>query len=497
MNNQISAMRQKLKYWLLLPLCGALLWFGLVSQKNATSLVNDAQVLHVLNRLSFGATPAQIKEVSATGIEAYIQAQLSPASIPNSPELENHLAQLDTLGMGTTELYRTYFIPRKKRDQLSSAQIKQYKKQRRTVYQQAVEAHLARAIASPRQLQEVMVSFWFNHFNVNARKSVTDLWVGDYENQIRKNALGNFRDLLGVTAKHPAMLLYLDNEVNTAPNSPGAKGRFKGLNENYARELLELHTLGVDGGYTQADVIALAKILTGWGIARQGRPGDENGFFFYENRHDFSDKVLLGTKIEGKGKEEVEQALDMLAAHRSTACYISYKLAQYFVADQPPNSLVEKLATTFQETEGDIKSVLDTLIHSSEFNDPQYFHQKFKTPQQYIISLVRAAEIENPNYQRLRGMLNQLSMPVFTYPTPDGYENIQSPWLNPEAMLKRISLATAIANGALDKQDSINVETIEASLGNTLSAKTREALEQSPPRLSPALLLGSPEIMYR
>ena len=470
---------------------------GWLIKKHATSLVNDAQVLHVLNRLSFGATPAQIKEVNSTGIEAYIQAQLSPESIPNSSKLEKHLAQLDKLEIGTTQLYRQYALTKKKREQLSPEKQKQLRKDRQKVYQQAVEAHLARAIASPRQLQEVMVNFWFNHFNVYAKKNVTDLWVGDYENQIRNYALGNFRDLLGVTAKHPAMLLYLDNEVNTAPNSPGAKGRFKGLNENYARELLELHTLGVDGGYTQADVIALAKILTGWGIARQGRPGDENGFFFYKNRHDFSDKVLLGTTIEGRGKEEVEQALDMLAAHPSTAHFISYKLAQYFVADRPPNSLVEKLASTFQKTEGDIKSVLDTLLHSSEFNDPQYYHQKFKTPQQYILSLVRAAEIENPNYNRLRGMLNQLSMPTFLCPTPDGYENIQAPWLNPEAMLKRISLATAIANGSLDKEDVVNVETIEASLSNNLSAKTKESLYKTPPRLRAALLLGSPEMMYR
>ncbi len=490
-------MKQKIKYFLLLPICGALLWFGLVSQKQATSLADNARVLHILNRLSFGATAEQIEEVQSTGIEAYITAQLSPGSIPNSPKLEKNLAKLDKLGMSNTELYKKYFINNRRRKNLSPPQLKQIRQERRTVYQQAVESNLARAIASPCQLQEVMTNFWFNHFNVYARKAFGDLLVGNYENQIRNYALGNFRDLLGVTAKNPAMLLYLDNHLNTAPNSPGARGNAKGLNENYARELLELHTLGVEGGYTQADIIALARILTGWGIDRQGRRGDANGFFFYKNRHDFGDKVFLGTTIQGKGKEEVEQALDILAAHPSTARFISYKLAQYFVADEPPNSLVKKLANTFQKTEGDIKSVLKTLFYSSEFNDPKYYRQKFKTPQQYLISLVRAAEIANPNYNRLRGMLNQLAMPVFNFPTPDGYEYTQSAWLNPEAMLKRISLATAIANGALNKEDPVDVSKIEASLGSNLSTQTKQALEKTPPRLRAALLLGSPEMMYR
>ena len=491
-------MKQKLHYWLLLPLCGIALWCGLVSCQAANSLGNnDAQVLHILNRLSFGATAEQIEQVKSTGIETYIQTQLSPASIPNSTKLEKHLAKLDKLSISNVELYKKYVLNRKKRANLSSQQIKKLRQERRVVYQQAVESNLVRAIASPRQLEEVMTNFWFNHFNVYARKAMTDVLVGNYEDQLRTYALGNFRDLLGVTAKHPAMLLYLDNHLNSAPNSPGVNGNARGLNENYARELLELHTLGVEGGYTQADVIALARILTGWGLDRQGRFGGDQGFFFYKKRHDFNDKVFLGKTIKGRGKEELEQALDILAAHPSTARFISYKLAQYFVADRPPTSLVEKLASTFQKTDGDIKAVLNTLFHSPEFNDPKYYNGKFKTPQQYIISLVRAAEIANPNYNRLRGMLHQLSMPMFLCPTPDGYDNTQAPWLNPEAMLKRISLATAIANGALDKEESVDISKIAASLGSNLSAQTKEALEKAGPKLRAALLLGSPEMMYR
>ena len=236
-------MKQKLKYLLLLPILGILLWFGLVSQQQADSLVDERQVLHILNRLSFGATAEQIDRVKSTGIEAYIQAQLSPESIPNSPKLEKQLAKLDKLDLSTQELFQRYLLNPQKRAKLSSQEQEKINQGRRLVYQQAIESHLSRAIYSPHQLQEVMTNFWFNHFNVFARKGFGDLLVGNYENQIRNHALGNFRDLLGTTAKHPAMLLYLDNRLNTAPDSPAGQRNQTGLNENYARELLELHTL--------------------------------------------------------------------------------------------------------------------------------------------------------------------------------------------------------------------------------------------------------------
>ena len=490
-------MKHKLKYGLSIAFCTLFLWLGLVSCQAANSLVNDAQVIHVLNRLSFGATAQQIEQVKSTGIEAYIKTQLSPASIPKSPNLEKHLAKLDKLEANPRTLYKRYVLTRQQRAKLTPPQIKQLRQERQKVFRQVVEANLARAIASPRQLEEVMTNFWFNHFNVYGKKRFTDLVLADYTNQIRNYALGNFRDLLGMTARHPAMLLYLDNHLNTAPKSPGARGNAKGLNENYARELLELHTLGVDGGYTQADVVALARILTGWGLDRRGNLGDKSGFFFYRKRHDFSDKLFLGHTIKGRGAEEVEQALDILAVHPSTARFISYKLAEYFVADRPPASLVKKLAKTFQKTDGNIQAVLNTLFHSSEFNDPQYYHTKFKNPQHYLISLVRAAEIEKPNYNRLRGMLNQLAMPMFLCPTPDGYHNTQAPWLNSEAMMTRISLAAAIAHGALNRKDTVDAARIEANLGNNLSTQTQKAISNTPSKLRAALLLGSPEMMYR
>lgn len=493
-------MKLKSKHWIFLLICGAILWLGLV-QKQASGLVKDSQIVHLLNRLSFGPTFGQIEQVRAKGVETYLQEQLSPESIPESSQLELQLSQLETLTMSPIELFQKYVpnpqIKEKKGRELSKEEKDTLHQQRWRVLHQSVEGRLARAIASKRQLQEVMVDFWFNHFNVYSKKAIASIWVGDYDNDIRTHVLGHFRDLLEVTARHPAMLIYLDNEVNTNPNSPGARGRFKGLNENYARELMELHTLGVDGGYTQADVNALARIFTGWGIDRSGSNGDENGFFFDENRHDFSDKVFLGTTISGSGIQEGEQALDILAAHPATARFISYKLAQYFVADEPPKSLVDKLAEKFRNTDGDIRTVLDTLFHSTEFNDPQYYGKKFKTPYQYLISLVRAGRIHNPDYKKLKEMLDKLGMPVYGCLTPNGYANTKDIWLNPDGVLRRISLATEIAIGALDKKNPVNAEDLSATLNDYLSPQTKQVLNNSPPKLRATVMLGSPEMMYR
>ena len=308
--------------------------------------------------------------------------------------------------------------------------------------------------------------------------------------------MGNFYELLLATAQHPAMLIYLDNKENTAPDSPVGKKRKLGLNENYARELMELHTLGVDGGYSQDDVIALARIFTGWGIDRKGERGDKTGFLFYVKRHDQQEKMFLGQKIAANGMKEGKQALRILANHPATAHYISYKLAQYFVADQPPESLVNNLTQEFINSKGNIRLVMDALIHSQEFNDPQYYGQKFKTPYQYLTSLVRLSEIKQPNFARIRGMLFQLSMPIHMCRTPDGYDNQQSTWLNPQAMLQRTSLATAIANGTLNKNSPIEISRIEQNLG-IISSRTKKVVEKTPVHLRAALMMGSPEAMYR
>ena len=493
-------MRKEIQLGSIALLGSLILWLSFTSQILGTN--ESSQQRHILERLSFGTTSEQIAEVNQIGIEAYIQSQLNPQLVAESPIVNNFLAKLNVINQKPIKLQKEEYLNRKKlrNDQLSTEQNQQIRQKIKDLNfkarDEAMDAHLIRAIYSNRQLQEVMVDFWFNHFNVFADKGSVRLWLSDYEDQIRTHALGNFRDLLGVTAKHPAMLIYLDNKKNTDPNSAVGQRRNIGLNENYARELMELHTLGIDGGYTQDDVIALAKIFAGWAMDALGEKGDRQGFYFYENRHELKDKIFLGQKIPASGIKEGEQALDILASHPATARFISYKLAQYFVADQPPTALVDRLAEEFKNRQGDIKAVMDVLIHSPEFNSPQYYQQKFKTPYQYIISLVRMGEMKEPNLKRIRGMLNQLSMPLFRCLAPTGYKNTEAAWLNPQGMLQRTSLATAIAHGILNRSDPIEPNQLQSNLGN-LSQNTKQVIAKTPAKLRGALIMGSPEAMYR
>ena len=499
-------MKIKLLNWFLPFACIVVLGFGLLTNQQTTGTTENAKIIHTIERLSFGIAPGDLEKVKTIGIENYLQSQLNPQASVKSAPLINYLAQLDTIHKSSIELLK-HFYQYKIRSQRGDDTIikekkkQQLQKQRRQfqtkVLLEAQYAHLIQAILSPNQLQEVMVDFWFNHFNVRAGKKIVRFWLADYEKDLREHALGNFRDLLGVTAHHPAMLMYLDNELNTDPNSAAARGNKKGLNENYARELMELHTLGVNGGYTQEDVIALAKILTGWGVDRTGNHGDENNFQFDEKRHNYQDKTFLGQVIKGSGLDEGEQALDILANHPATARFISYKLAQYFVADQPPETLVDKLAKKFLDSQGNIKAVLNVLFHSEEFNDPQYYEQKFKTPYQYLVSLVRVSGITSPNLKRINSMLYQLSMPLYKCRTPDGYKNTKQAWLNPDAMLRRISFATEISHGAFNKKQPVKSPQLKVTLGNNFSQTTKNAIKNSPPRLRSALILGSPEMMHK
>jgi len=464
----------------------------------------DPKVIHVLDRLSFGARPGDIETVQKLGVEGYIQQQLHPESIPEPQALADRLSQLEMLNLTPLQLFEQINLPRSPAP--TPEQRRAYRQKMAHVLEQAQQARLLQSTENPRQLQEVMVDFWYNHFNVFSRKGVDAMLVGAYEQQaIRPHALGRFRDLLEATARHPAMLFYLDNWQNSAPNASGNNKRTQGLNENYARELMELHTLGVDGGYTQQDVIALAKILTGWTFRRSAQPGVEpNGFYFDAKRHDFSDKVFLGQTIKGSGMPEVEQALDILAKSPATAHHISYQLAQYFVADQPPKALVDKLAQKFLATDGNIREVLSTLFHSSEFWNPQIYDAKFKTPYQYVVSAVRATGINVQNVLPIRGALQQLGMPLYGSLSPDGYKNTEDVWLNPDAMTRRINFATTIASGRLplgapNSSRSTPVEPVQLAntLGNSFSAQTQNAIAQSPPNLRAALILGSPEFMRR
>lgn len=522
-----------------------LLVFALLGLSSATvssaTIPQDLRERHVINRLSFGLRPGDIGRVKAMGVDRYIEEQLSPKSIPLPQSLTAKLDSLETLHLNSSQLFLDYGPPSYAGKQGDKAAVQRGRQRARVILEQAAEARLLRAIDSPRQLEEVMVNFWFNHFNVFAQKGLDHLWIGSYvEEAIRPYALGRFRDLLGATAKHPAMLFYLDNWQNTAPHSPGARGRFKGLNENYARELMELHTLGVDGGYTQTDVITLARILTGWGFRRPrqglqvrgarrsqlvsyaGNGPTPNGFFFDTNRHDFSAKVFLGHTIRSQGLAEGEEALDILAEHPSTARHISYQLAQYFVADDPPRSLVDRLARTFLDTKGDIRAVLDTLFHSPEFWDDQYIGKKFKTPYEYVVSAVRSTGDTIVNTRPLRGVIAQLGMPLYGCQTPDGYKNVQDAWLNPNAMTQRLNFAVALGAGRLrltekpidtmnqmsgtpDRQlpsQNVSFKPVDSqilinTIGDKISEQTRSVLGDSPQVLRAGIVLGGPDFMYR
>ncbi len=476
---------------------------------------SDRQIVHVLSRLAFGPSLEDFRHVKTIGIERYIAEQLDPAAIPEPYELQWDLAQLDTLGLDAAQLRRVYGPLRPALGlKPTAAAVRAQEERARAIVREAAEARVLRAVLSRRQLQEVMVDFWFNHFNVFAGKGLDHLWIGDYEERaIRPFALGRFRDLLFATTKHPAMLVYLDNALSTAPGSPGARGRERGLNENFAREVMELHTLGVDGGYTQDDVVTLARVLTGWGISRPD--GDQlsgHAAVFEGARHDFSPKVFLGRPLRARGKAEGEEALDMLARAPATARHISFELAQYFVADAPPAALVERLAARFLATDGDIREVLKTLFASSEFRDSVGL--KYKTPYQLVISAARAAGVPLLDARPLLATMSRLGMPLYGCPTPDGYKNTEDAWLSPDATARRIGFAAAFARGGLAvsapprgglldlapgprRGQAVDAGRLLEIFAATLAPATRDAVAAAPRGLRAALILGSPDFMRR
>src|SRR5271170_4722065 len=345
---------------------------------------SDRQIIDVLNRIALGPTQQDVDHVRRIGIDRYIAEQLDPASLAEPPALTQRLAHLDTLKLDPSKLFAEYGPPLAGMSAPVTEETQEARMKRAdTMLQQERAARIYRALYSPRQLLEAMVDFWFNHFNVNAYDGYDQLWIGSYEEAaIRPYALGHFRDLLLATAHHPAMLYYLNNESNTAPGSANAQGLFAGLNENYARELMELHTLGVDGGYTQEDVTTLARILTGWGFDYHNLSvGSGSAFSFDAARHDAGDKIFLGHRIPAGDEEQGVAAIDILARSPATAHHLAFELAQYFVADKPPTGLVDRLAQRFLESDGDITAVMADLLSSREFRDSA--GQKYKTPYQY------------------------------------------------------------------------------------------------------------------
>lgn len=311
------------------------------------------------------------------------------------------------------------------------------------VNQDLTEAKLFRAIYSDRQLEEVLTDFWYNHFNVFLDKGADRYMVTTYERDvIRPHVLGHFKDLLLATAQSPAMMFYLDNWQSKA----NGKGR-QGLNENYGRELMELHTLGVDGGYTQQDVTEVARCFTGWTIREPRQGGD---FEFNEKVHDKGEKRVLGVTIPaGGGMSDGLKVLDILARHPATANFISKSLAIRFVSDNPPETLVAKMSATFEKTDGDLREVMRTMLHAPEFWDPANFRAKMKSPLEMVASAVRAVNGDVDFAQNLAGQLNQLGEPLYRKLEPTGYSNRGSEWMNSASLLARMNFAIALVQGKI------------------------------------------------
>jgi uncharacterized protein (DUF1800 family) len=411
------------------------------------------------------------------------------------------------------------------------------------------QAKILRAIYSEHQLEEVMTDFWFNHFNVFLNKDQDQYFVTTYEREvIRPNALGKFRDLLGAVAKSPAMLFYLDNWLSIGPNSqasgvkPGQppKPGTRGLNENYGRELMELHTLGVDGGYTQDDVTQMARIFTGWTI----QPLDQGwGFMFDPKKHDPGAKMVLGKSVPENGVNEGMQMLDMLSKNPATAKFISTKLARRFVADDPPPTLVKQMAKTFLDSDGDIKEVLRTMFRSKEFWSVAVYRKKVKTPLEFVTSAIRATGTQVQNPMPIVQALNKMGMPLYQMQPPTGYSTKAEAWMNSDALLERLNFSVSLAGGSMGginfdplrvlalgllarapKEDVVPVSTSggtnaaitlveDALVGGTLSKNSDDAIRKSlqDPQIGGHLLedpakplatiigltLGSPEFQLR
>jgi len=333
--------------------------------------------------------------------------------------------------------------------------------------QELVQARVVRDVLTERQLQEVMTDFWFNHFNVFIGKDSDQWYTTSYERDvIRKHALGSFHDLLLATAESPAMMVYLDNFLSIGPDSiangvdpkrPNAKRGNRGLNENYGREVMELHTVGVNGGYTQADVTALSAILTGWGV---DKPGQAGPFLFDQKRHEPGDKQWFGHTIkEGRnpdgtpnGMAEGFEALSILAASPQTAHFVSYLLAQRFVADKPPAALVDRLAKTYLSSNGDIKAILRALIASPEFNSRQYFRNKVKTPVEFIASAFRSTATDPQNPGAMVNAIKTMGMPLYNALPPTGYYITADQWMNSTALVDRLNFAYRLANNKFANQ---------------------------------------------
>ena len=584
-------------------------------------LSKDEQILHALDRLTFGPRPGDVERVKKIGLKKWIFQQLHPDRMDENPVLEAHLQQLESLRMTPLEAVQHYPTPQMIRaiangrekmpddlllrasverlitryrmkqaeaagvagpardvnaeleparsleevvtpaeleiirannnpeqkgqllesmqpDRVEDMLIAMTQKERLRLFAPAsstirreifflngpqqvvnydlVDSKMLRAVESTRQLAEELDDFWFNHFNVYYDKGADRFLIPQYERQaIRPNVLGQFRDLLEATAKSPAMLFFLDNFESVRPDIDAKDKKRKvkrGLNENYGRELMELHTLGVNGGYTQKDVTEVARCFTGWTIEEPRKGGT---FFYNDKLHDKGEKIVLGHVIAaGGGIEDGEQVLDILARHPSTAHFISKELAQRFVADNPPESLVNKMAQTFLGTNGSIREVMKTMLDSKEFWSQGAYRAKVKSPFEMVASAARALDANVIDAWALAGQAGTLGEPLYHKLEPTGYSNLNAEWVNSASLLGRMNFALQLAQNHIE---SVKVdvsrfgddpaEVAKALMFRAMSPQTREAIDkaleeskdnkQKNPALIAALVIGSPDFQKR
>jgi len=536
----------------------------------AKPLTDEQKIIHVLSRLGFGARPGDVEKVKAMGLQKYIDRQLNPSSIDDSAA-EAKVKALDVFNLSTAELFAKYPNPgallqqlegrnrnqaanaqnpqnaqnqqdqqtltadqqRERRQKIQELYAKYDLKNPQQILPQIVANRVLRATYSERQLQEVMVDFWQNHFNVFAGKAAVRWYIPSYERDvIRPNALGNFKNLLVGTAEHPAMLFYLDNFESVSPNAqaqgnrggngvrplqqllrnggqltpqmrdrirqrtgatdteidqrmqqmrnqpqPAQQRQRRGINENYARELMELHTLGVDGGYTQGDIIEVAKCFTGWTIAdprgyrraaaatikgtedqrmdrlqrQQGVPDDvDSGEFYFNPRwHESGTKTVLGQKIDEGGIKDGLKVIDILVNSPATAKFIARKLAVKFVSDNPSDALVQRVADAFHNSKGDIKTTLKALFTDKEFFAPENYRAKIKSPFELAVSSLRTLNAETNGGPAFAAMLNKLGEVPYGYQAPTGYPDTAEDWVNTGALLERLNFAVAVASNRI------------------------------------------------
>ncbi len=460
-----------------------------------TVLTESERIQHTLSRFAFGPTPTLIKKVRAMGLDKWFEAQLK-SEVQESQTLTRHLADYISLDLNIEDTVRMFRVSAGRN--ASAEDRREARRLQRVPRQEQKDAILLRAILSNHQVREATSDFFRNHLNISVNKSRVQLLVANYERRvIREGVLGNFGDMLRTSATHPAMLIYLDNALSRRPPSKaelrnigrktkrktGSKSRAeesieiakqRGLNENYARELLELHTLGVDNYYKQKDVIEVAKALTGWTVGRGGR---SPGFRFRSDMHSKGPKYILGRTIQENSDDPMQEGLkviDVLLKHPGTAKFIAWKLCRHFVDDAPPKDMVKRVAAVFRSKKGDLPSVYRAIYKDREFFRPVYFQSKFKRPFEFIVSALRVTDAKLTSTAQLHRTLNELSEPIYECEDPTGYYDQAEAWRDPGVMAVRWRFAM---NLALGKIKGIRIpESFYANLHPTIARAWKDQL---------------------